>query len=69
MLLCGAPALSAEAPTVLRLPASSDPAIFTVQKTMIEAWNLVRQSFVDEKYVPGPMQPPGILDRDLACCK
>jgi len=35
-------------PQIIRLPASPDPEIFTAQRTMIEAWSIIQQSFVDE---------------------
>mmetsp|Transcript_25512 Transcript_25512/g.55512 ORF Transcript_25512/g.55512 Transcript_25512/m.55512 type:complete len:585 (+) Transcript_25512:49-1803(+) len=33
---------------MLRLPASSDPGIFAAQRTMVEAWTIVGETFVDE---------------------
>ncbi|KAI8473417.1 MAG: tail-specific protease [Monoraphidium minutum] len=52
-LLLAPPALSEEgAPggTVIRLPASDDPAIFTAQQTMVQAWQIVGESFVDPSF-------------------
>ena len=33
-----------------RFPASPDPAIFAAQKTMVEAWTIVGEAFVDGSF-------------------
>lgn len=33
-----------------RLPASGDPKVLAAQTTMVEAWSIVRESFVDEQF-------------------
>ena len=33
-----------------RFPASRDPQIFAVQKTMVEAWSIVDEAFYDSAY-------------------
>lgn len=40
------PAL-AEPATVVRLPASPNPGVFAAQKTLVEAWQIVGETFVD----------------------
>lgn len=35
---------------LVRLPASTDPAIFAVQRTLVEAWTIIGQSFVDPSF-------------------
>lgn len=37
----------------MRLPASADPEIFAAQQTMIEAWSVVRDNFVDDSKTGG----------------
>ena len=34
----------------LRFPASENPAVFAVQKTLVEAWTIVEEAFVDGKF-------------------
>lgn len=47
-LLLTPPALSDEyGSTVIRLPASDNPGIFVAQQTMVQAWSIVGESFVD----------------------
>jgi C-terminal processing protease CtpA/Prc len=36
--------------TVIRLPASEDPAILTAQQTMVQAWSIVGESFFDASF-------------------
>lgn len=36
-----------EAETLVRLPASTNPSIFAAQRTLVEAWTIVGDSFVD----------------------
>lgn len=43
-LLAGSPAVQARE---MRFPASGDPEVFTVQQTLVEAWSIVRDTFVD----------------------
>ncbi|GMH42932.1 hypothetical protein BSKO_10854 [Bryopsis sp. KO-2023] len=43
-LLTGAPAVEARE---LSFPASGNPDVFTVQRTLLEAWSIVRDTFVD----------------------
>jgi hypothetical protein len=50
LVLAPAPALSDEAATVIRLPASEDPAILTAQQTMVQAWQIVGDSFYDGNF-------------------
>ena len=33
-----------------RFPASANPEVFTVQKTLVEAWTIVREGFFDERF-------------------
>jgi hypothetical protein len=33
-----------------RLPASTDPAVFAAQRTLVEAWTIVGQAFVDPSF-------------------
>ncbi|GIL83336.1 hypothetical protein Vretimale_11309 [Volvox reticuliferus] len=35
---------------LVRLPASTDPAIFAAQRTLVEAWTIVGQAFVDPSF-------------------
>ncbi|GFR48940.1 hypothetical protein Agub_g10947 [Astrephomene gubernaculifera] len=42
------PALAAS--ELVRLPASTDPAIFAVQQTLVEAWTIVSRAFVDQNF-------------------
>ncbi|GIL52993.1 hypothetical protein Vafri_8708 [Volvox africanus] len=42
------PALAAS--ELVRLPASTDPAIFAAQRTLVEAWTIVGQAFVDPSF-------------------
>lgn len=37
-------------PACRRLPASTDPNIFAAQRTMVEAWTIVGESFVDPTF-------------------
>lgn len=36
--------------TIVRLPASPDPQVFAAQRTMVEAWTIVGESFVDDTF-------------------
>mmetsp|Transcript_23085 Transcript_23085/g.38642 ORF Transcript_23085/g.38642 Transcript_23085/m.38642 type:complete len:244 (-) Transcript_23085:10-741(-) len=56
--LC-APALAAEAdedegddnkPLTIKFPASKDPELFKIQKTLVQSWGLVRQVYVDPTF-------------------
>lgn len=42
--------LSAGASELLRFPASANPAVFAAQQTMVEAWTIVGEVFVDGKF-------------------
>ncbi|GLC33706.1 hypothetical protein PLESTB_000106100 [Pleodorina starrii] len=42
------PALAAS--ELVRLPASTDPAVFAAQRTLVEAWTIVGQAFVDPSF-------------------
>jgi hypothetical protein len=46
---CAAPAPHAAA-AARRLPASGDPQVLAAQTTMVEAWSIVREAFVDDKF-------------------
>eukprot|EP00798_Chlamydomonas_sp_ICE-L_P031398 gene31398-6564_t len=35
---------------VVRLPAASDPGVFAAQRTILEAWSLLGENFVDETF-------------------
>ncbi|EFJ47344.1 hypothetical protein VOLCADRAFT_92124 [Volvox carteri f. nagariensis] len=35
---------------LVRLPASTDPVIFAAQRTLVEAWTIVGQAFVDPRF-------------------
>ncbi|KAK9826495.1 hypothetical protein WJX81_006338 [Elliptochloris bilobata] len=47
-LLVGQPGPSVA--DVLRFPASTDPAVFTAQKTLVEAWTIVSKAYVDSEF-------------------
>lgn len=38
------------AAVLARFPASSDPAVFAAQQTMVEAWTIVGEVFVDGRF-------------------
>eukprot|EP00884_Botryococcus_braunii_P016131 jgi/Botrbrau1/3200/Bobra.37_2s0030.1 len=43
-ILLGQPAFSAD---YIRFPAAEDPAVFAAQKTLVEAWTIVEEAYVD----------------------
>ena len=43
-MFCSGPALA----EIQRFPASNNPEVFAVQKTLVEAWDVVDKVFVDE---------------------
>ncbi|WIA14626.1 hypothetical protein OEZ85_003131 [Tetradesmus obliquus] len=52
-LLLSSPAAAEDAPggrTLLRLPASDDSEVFQAQQTLLEAWSIVGDSFVDDSF-------------------
>ncbi|GBF96323.1 carboxyl-terminal-processing peptidase chloroplastic [Raphidocelis subcapitata] len=53
LLAAPPPALSDEAPpgvNIIRLPASENPAILVAQQTLVQAWQIVGESFFDPKF-------------------
>ena len=36
--------------SLCRFPASRDPQVFAVQKTMVEAWSIVDEAYFDSSY-------------------
>ncbi|KAL3159613.1 hypothetical protein ABBQ38_010023 [Trebouxia sp. C0009 RCD-2024] len=42
--------LSAGASEVMRFPASANPAVFAAQQTLVEAWTIVGEVFVDARF-------------------
>ncbi|KAK9811756.1 hypothetical protein WJX72_009554 [[Myrmecia] bisecta] len=50
VLLQGQLPAGAEEAQIYRFPASTDPAIFAAQRTLVEAWTIVSDSFVDSGY-------------------
>lgn len=52
--LCGSMLLgsvtSAQADTLIRVPASDIPEVFAMQQTMLEAWQVVAESYVDDTF-------------------
>eukprot|EP01026_Neomeris_dumetosa_P023401 TRINITY_DN1991_c0_g1_i1.p1 TRINITY_DN1991_c0_g1~~TRINITY_DN1991_c0_g1_i1.p1 ORF type:complete len:500 (+),score=74.41 TRINITY_DN1991_c0_g1_i1:82-1581(+) len=50
LLSCVAPINAQEAQSTIRFPASPDPEIFTTQRTLVEAWGIVQEEFVDEHF-------------------
>lgn len=49
-LLAAPASCAAEGSNIVRLPASANPELFAAQKTMVEAWTIVRDSFVDSTF-------------------
>lgn len=50
VILFSAQAASASAPTIIRFPASPDPEIFAAQRTLVEAWHTLDDSYVDDQF-------------------
>jgi len=61
--LCVAWANPADASsTIIRLPGSPNPEVFAVQKTIIQAWQITRDSFVDESSTMGKKWEKALSD-------
>ncbi len=59
-LLLVAPSFAEE--QIIRFPASNDPAVFGVQKTLVEAWQIIRDVYVDGSFANHDW------DRELLVC-
>lgn len=42
--------VGAIADDIVRFPASANPEVFTAQKTLVEAWTIIREGFFDDKF-------------------
>ncbi|CAD7698236.1 unnamed protein product [Ostreobium quekettii] len=49
ILAMGQPS-AARADDIVRFPASGNPQVFTAQKTLVEAWTIVREGYFDENF-------------------
>lgn len=49
-MISGAVGADTCAADVCRFPASNNPSIFAAQKTLVEAWTIIQEAFVDGRF-------------------